>query len=116
MGLFSKLKGALKKTRDGLAGALSNLFSKNKLGDEFYDELEEILIGADISVTTAEDVVEELRLEAKKEKLKDREFVTNLLKDILEEKLTEADELEIEYPAIIMLVGEIGRASCRERV
>ncbi len=105
MGLFSKLKGALKKTRDGLAGALSNLFSKNKLGDEFYDELEEILIGADISVTTADDVVEELRLE---EKLKDREFVTNLLKDILEEKLTEADELEIEYPAIIMLVGVNG--------
>ena len=62
MGIFSKIKNALKKTRDGLAGALSNLFSKNKLGSEFYDELEEILIGADISVTTAEEVVEELRL------------------------------------------------------
>jgi len=48
MGIFSKIKNALKKTREGLAGALSNLFSKNKLGDEFYDELEEILIGADI--------------------------------------------------------------------
>ena len=83
MGIFSKLKGALKKTRDGLSGALSNLFSKNKIGDEFYDELEEILIGADISVTTAEDVVEDLRAEAKKEKLKDREFVTDLLKDLI---------------------------------
>ena len=48
MGIFSKIKNALKKTRDGLAGALSNLFSKNKLGSEFYDELEEILIGTDI--------------------------------------------------------------------
>ena len=65
MGLFSKLKNALKKTRDGLASALSNLFSKNKLGDEFYDELEEILISSDISVTTAEEIVEELRAEAK---------------------------------------------------
>ena len=108
MGLFSKLKGALKKTRDGLAGALSNLFSKNKVGNEFYDELEEILIEADISVTTAEDVVEELRAEAKKEKLKDKQFVTDLLKDILEEKLTEADELDIKYPAVIMLVGVNG--------
>ena len=108
MGIFSKLKNALKKTRDGLAGALSNLFSKNKLGDEFYDELEEILISSDISVTTAEEIVDELRQQAKKDKLKDREFVTGLLKDILEEKLTEADELEIEYPAVIMLVGVNG--------
>ena len=108
MGLFSKLKNALKKTRDGISGALSALFSKNKIGDEFYDELEEILIGADISVNTAEEIVDELKAEAKKEKLKDKEFVTDLLKDILEEKLTEAEELDIKYPAIIMLVGVNG--------
>ena len=108
MGLFSKLKNALKKTRDGISGALSALFSKDKIGSEFYDELEEILIGADISVTTAEEIVDELKAEAKKEKLKDKEFVTNLLKDILEEKLTEAEELDIKYPAIIMLVGVNG--------
>ena len=108
MGIFSKLKNALKKTREGLSSALSNLFSKNKLGDEFYDELEEILIGADISVRTAEEVVEEIRAEAKHEKLKDKEFVINLLKDVLEEKLTEAEIPEIEYPAVIMLVGVNG--------
>lgn len=108
MGLFSKIKNALKKTREGLSGALSKLFSKNKIGDDFYEELEEILIGADISVTTADDVVEELRSEAKKEKLKDKEFVTDLLKDVLEEKLNEAEPLEIKYPAVIMLVGVNG--------
>ncbi len=108
MGIFSKLKNALKKTREGLSSALSGLFSKNKLGDEFYDELEEILISADISVTTAEEVVDEIRAEAKHEKLKDKEFVTNLLKDVLEEKLTEAEIPEIEYPAVIMLVGVNG--------
>ena len=108
MGLFSKLKNALKKTREGISGALSALFSKNKIGDEFYEELEEILIGADISVTTAEEIVDELKAEAKKEKLKDKEFVTDLLKDILEEKLTEAEELDIKYPAVIMLVGVNG--------
>ena len=108
MGLFSKLKNAMKKTREGLSGALSALFSKNKIDSEFYDELEEILIGADISVTTAEEIVDDLRAEAKKEKLKDKEFVTGLLKDILEEKLTEAEELKIKDPAIIMLVGVNG--------
>ena len=98
----------MKKTREGLSGALSALFSKNKIDSEFYDELEEILIGADISVTTAEEIVDDLRKEEKKEKLKDKEFVTGLLKDILEEKLTEAEELKIKYPAIIMLVGVNG--------
>lgn len=108
MGLFSKIKNALKKTKEKFSSALSNLFAKNKIGDEFYDELEEILIGADISVTTAEEVVEELRAEVKHEKLKDKEFVTNLLKDVLEEKLTQAQIPEIEYPAVIMLVGVNG--------
>ncbi len=108
MGLFSKLKNALKKTRDGLSSALSGLFSKNKIGEEFYEELEEILIGADISVVTAEEIVDEIREEARHDKVKDKEFITNLLKDVLEEKLTEADIPEIEYPAVIMLVGVNG--------
>ncbi|MDE7439016.1 MAG: signal recognition particle-docking protein FtsY [Clostridia bacterium] len=108
MGLFSKLKNAMKKTREGLSNKLSSLFSKNKPDAEFYEDLEEILISADISVTTAEEIVDELKAEAKKEKLKDKEFVTDLLKDILEEKLTEAEELDIKYPAIIMLVGVNG--------
>ncbi|MDE7182374.1 MAG: signal recognition particle-docking protein FtsY [Clostridia bacterium] len=108
MGIFSKIKNALKKTRDGLSGALTKLFAKDKIGSEFYDELEEILISSDISVTTAEEVVDEIRSEAKKERLKDKDFVTDLLKDVLEEKLTEAEELEIKYPAVIMLVGVNG--------
>ena len=101
MGIFSKIKDALKKTREGLSSALSNLFSKNKIGDEFYDELEEILI-------SAEEIVEEIRAEAKQDKIKDKEFICDLLKDVLEEKLTQAEIPEIEYPAVIMLVGVNG--------
>ena len=108
MGIFSKIKSALKKTREGLSKALSSLFSKNKVGQEFYDELEEILIEADISVNTAEEVVEEIRAEAKQEKLKDKEFITNLLKDVLEERITEPEIPELRYPAVIMLVGVNG--------
>ena len=108
MGLFGKIIGALKKTRDNISSKLSALFAKNKLGDEFYDELEEILISADISVTTAEDIIDQIRAEAKAEKLKDREFVVNLLKDVIEDTLCEAEVPEIEYPAVIMLVGVNG--------
>ena len=108
MGIFSKLANALKKTKKALSDAIGSLFSKNKIGDEFYDGLEEILIGADISVNTAADVVEELRAEVKAEKIKDKEYVVACLKDILQEKLEEAPVPEIEYPAVIMLVGVNG--------
>ena len=108
MGIFSKIKEALKKTKENLGGAIKSLFSRNKIGDDFYEELEEILISADISVATAEETVEELRAEVKKEKLKDEEYVVSLLKDILEDTLTRAEVPEIEYPAVIMLIGVNG--------
>ena len=108
MGFFSKIKDALKKTKQTLGGAIKSLFTRNKIGDEFYEELEEILISADISVTTAEETVEDLRAEVKKEKLKDEEYVVNLLKDILEDTLTRAEVPEIKYPAVIMLIGVNG--------
>ena len=107
MGLFGKIIGALKKTKDNISSKLSALFTKD-LGDDFYDELEEILISADISVITAEEIVEQIRAEAKKEKLKDKEYVVNLLKDVIEDTLCEAEVPEIEYPAVIMLVGVNG--------
>lgn len=107
MGIFGKIIGALKKTKDNISSKLSALFAKG-LGDDFYDELEEILISADISVVTAEDIVEQIREEAKKEKLKDREYVVDLLKDVIEDTLCEAEVPEIEYPAVIMLVGVNG--------
>lgn len=108
MGFFSKIANALKKTKETLGGAIKSLFARNKLDDEFYDELEEILISADISVITAEETVEDLRAEVKKEKLKDEEYVVNLLKDILEDTLTRAEVPEIKYPAVIMLIGVNG--------
>ena len=108
MGIFSKLANALKKTKNALSSAIGALFSKNKIGDEFYDELEEILISSDISVTCAEEIVEELRAEVKQEKLKEKEFVIDCIKDILQEKLDEAEVPEINYPAVIMLVGVNG--------
>ena len=108
MSLFGKIKDALKKTREGVSHKLRLLFAKNKLGDEFYDELEEILISADVSVRTAEEIIEEVKEEAIGNKVKDEQFVTDLLKDILEEKLEEAPVPEFKYPVVIMFVGVNG--------
>jgi len=108
MGIFGKLFGALKKTKDNVSAKMRLLFAKNKLGDEFYDELEEILIGADVSVRTAEDIVEQVKEEAIEEKLKDEQFVTDLLKDIIQDTLDESEVPQISYPCAIMLVGVNG--------
>lgn len=108
MGIFGKIKEALKKTKEGVSAKMRLLFAKNKLGDEFYDELEEILISSDVSVRTAEDVVEQVREEAIGNKVKDEQFVTDLLKDILEEKLEEAPVPEWKFPVVIMFVGVNG--------
>ena len=108
MGIFSKLKNALSKTRDGLAKKLSSLFSKNKLGDEFYEELEDILISSDVSVNTSLEVVEEIKEKAIKEKIKDKNYVTDLLKQELLDTLNYADEIDFDTPAVIMVVGVNG--------
>ena len=108
MGIFGKLFGALKKTKDNFSGKLRVLFSKNKLGDEFYEELEEILISSDVSVRTAEEVVARVKEKAIEGRMKDEEYVTDLLRGILTEMLEESEVEPPSYPCVIMLVGVNG--------
>ncbi len=108
MGVFGKLFGALKKTKDNFSGKLRALFSKNKLGNEFYEELEEILISSDVSYATAEEVVERVKEQAIGEKLKDEQFVTQILRDTLIDILEESEVEPPSYPCVIMLVGVNG--------
>ena len=62
MGFFNKLNKGLKKTRDNMSGAINSaLTGKNEIDDEFYDDLEEILIMADVGVETSELIVSRLR-------------------------------------------------------
>ncbi len=108
MGFFGKLKSVLSKTRDGLAKKLNDLFAKNKLGEDFYEELEDILISSDVSVKTTMEIVDEIRETAIKEKCKDKDYVIGLLKSELYDTLSYADALEIKTPAVIMLIGVNG--------
>ena len=108
MGIFGKLFGSLKKTKENFSGKLRQLFSKNKLGDEFYEELEEILISSDVSVLTAEEVVARVKEQAIDERLKDEAYVTNLLRSVLTDILEESEVEDLSYPCVIMLVGVNG--------
>ena len=108
MGLFDKLKSVLTKTRNGLKEKLTELFAKDKIGEDFYESLEEILISSDVSVATAIEIVDEIRENAINEKIKDRDFVLDLLKQELFETLDYADKKEFTSPTIIMVIGVNG--------
>ena len=66
MGVFSKLFDGLKKTKDAIGQKLAYVFKKTELDEEFYEDLEEVLITSDIGVVTTEEIIDELRLRAKK--------------------------------------------------
>ncbi len=108
MGFFGKIKTALSKTKEGIGKKLTDIFAKNKLGDEFYEELEDLLISSDVSVQTSMEIVEELKENAIKDKVKDKELVVRELKRELKETLSFADKREIKFPAAIMVVGVNG--------
>ena len=108
MGIFGKLFGAMKKTKDNLSSKLRVLFAKNKLGDEFYEELEEILISSDVSYATAQEVVSRVKKRAMDERLKDQDYVISLLREILTDILEESEVEPPAYPCVIMLVGVNG--------
>ena len=108
MGFFGKIKAVLSKTRDGIAKKLNDLFAKNKLGDEFYEDLEDVLISSDVSVSTATEIVEEIKETAIKEKCRDKDYVTGLLKEELYDTINYADPLELETPLVLMIIGVNG--------
>ena len=108
MGFFNKIFSALKKTKVSFSEKMKVLFARDKIGEDFYEDLEDILITSDISVTTAEEIVENLRDRMISEKAKDKDYVLDELKNAIRDCLDQADDLEIETPAVIMVIGVNG--------
>ena len=69
MGFFSKLFQGLKKTKDSLAQKLSMIFGVGELTDEFFEDLEYILISSDIGVDTTKEIIDNVRSICKKERI-----------------------------------------------
>lgn len=107
MGFFSKIKEALSKTRKTLSAKINELFSHG-LNDDFYEELEDVLISSDVSVKTSMEIVENIRDKANEQKLKEKSYVIDLLKTELVDLLKEAEPVEITPPTVIMMVGVNG--------
>lgn len=108
MGLFKKIKAALSKTREAFARKIDAIMSHGELDDEFYDELTDILVSCDIGVRISFDLVEKLRVYARKNKIRTAEDVKSALKTILIEEFESLPKLEIQYPCIITIIGVNG--------
>ena len=108
MGFFNKIKEAFKKTKTSIDNKLMSIMSHGELDDEFFDELTDILISSDLGVECSEEIVERLRAEAKKTKLRNQDDVKQALRDIMQDILEQNELPEITYPLVLMIVGVNG--------
>ncbi len=108
MGIFSKIKQGLKRTKEAIAYKLNKLFTGGVLTDDFYDELEETLITSDIGAETTDTIMERLKDEIDRQHVRDTATVRDILKNILVELLEENEKPEYGYPLVIMLSGVNG--------
>lgn len=111
MGWFDKLKEGLKKTSKGITDKVEEIISFNtKIDDDLYEELEEVLIMADMGFETTEKIMEMLKEKVKKSKAKESNEVKVLLEEIISEIL--GDEVNTvvpeKTPAIYLVVGVNG--------
>ena len=107
MGIFAKIKDALKKTKDAIAYKLNKLFTGGVLNDDFYDELEMILLSADIGSETTSQILDELKAVVDKKHITATEQVRIELKRIMREIL-DFELHEETFPLVILVAGVNG--------
>ena len=107
---WSRVKAGLSKTKNALFGQINDLL-KNfvKVDEDLLEELEELLICADVGVNASEEIIEELREQIKDGRLKEKEQVMGALQEILERMIGEGEELKLEtVPSVILVIGVNG--------
>lgn len=114
LGFFDRIRNGLVKTRDQFSSQVKNLFTANvKIDDDMYEELEEILISADIGMDTTLAIVDSLRYEIKERNIKDTDQIYPLLEEIMVRHL-DRDNLNNDLNindndlAIILVIGVNG--------
>ena len=110
MGIFSKIKEGLRKTRKAVMGQIEALLrSFTKIDEDLFEELEELLVMGDVGVPTAEKICAELRVRVKKNGVTDPKEINGLLQEIITEMLSGGEELDISTsPSIILVIGVNG--------
>ena len=108
MGLFNRIKDGLRRTREVFSGRMDELVENYKeLDDDFYEDLSDILIMADVGVKTTELAVGKLREKCKNEKIGDPARAREVLKEILVDILR-AEPMQLESPMVLLIIGVNG--------
>lgn len=109
---FNKLKEGLDKTRKGITDKIDDLFNNyGEIDEDLFDELEEILVMADVGVPTAHKLIDRLRDELKVRKVKEASQVKEVFKDVVEAMLRENNNEPFhvgDVPTIVMVIGVNG--------
>lgn len=110
-GFFSKLKEGLSKTRDSIKSGIDSIFNGlSNIDDDFYEELEEILIMADLGINTTTAILDNLRAKVKDNKIKDAAECKNLLIESIKEQM-KLEETAYEFEnrkSVVLLIGVNG--------
>ncbi len=107
---MDKLKSGLKKTKDAIFGGLHNIAKTfTRVDEDMLEELEELLIEADVGVETTEEILDELRERIKDGRLKEPEQISGAIKEIITEMIGEGEELRLETsPSVVLVIGVNG--------
>ncbi len=110
MGIFSRIKEGLKKTRDAIFGRIDMMLkSFTKIDDDLFEELEELLVMGDVGISTSEKICDELKKRVKQQGITDPKEINRLLADVITEMLKGGQELHVETkPSVILVIGVNG--------
>mgnify|MGYP002536974044 CR=1 FL=1 len=111
VGFFKRLKNGLSKTRDSFVSGIDSLFTGfSEIDDDFYEELEELLVMGDIGINTTMSIIDGLKERVKEEKIKEASACKQLLIDTIKEQMQiHEDAYEFEHKkSVLLLIGVNG--------
>ncbi len=109
-GFFARLKEGLTKSRNSFAESFANLFKANEIDDDFYDELEETLVMADLGVETTERIIDDLKAKVKEQKIKEAEACKQLIVNIIRDQMS-VDDTAYDFEdkkTVVLIIGVNG--------
>ena len=110
MGIISKIRAGLQKTRSSIADSVNSIINSfTKIDEEFFEELEEILVLSDIGIATSTEICNKMRAKIKETGETDPENIKTMMKEIIVNMLGEDEGLQLNTnPSVILVIGVNG--------
>ncbi len=110
MGLFSKIKAGLQKTKATISDGITSIINSfTKIDEDFFEELEELLVMSDVGVETSVKICDELRSRVKRDGITEPAQIKSIMHDIIVEMLGEDSSLQLDTkPSVILVIGVNG--------